>query len=254
MSKVCHGCWIEKDDSLFGKDKKTKDGLQFYCKECRKAESKKHYGLHKEGILVYQKGYYEANKDKVSDYKKSYGKKNSEILKIKSREYYIDNKDIINEKNRKYNSEHREEVSSQKRGYLQTPNGRISHKRGVSKRLRGLGWRPINNHFKGCASHHLLYDVNGDEDLHIGIYIPLKMHLPQHGKNNPDNQKQINIVATEWLMINGINEEIRRLAANMYLKYIELDTPGWFREKYVKGSRISKLKSKENQLSIVNFN
>jgi len=40
--KVCQRCKIEKDESEFHKHKKTKDGLQVWCKKC-KAEVKREY-------------------------------------------------------------------------------------------------------------------------------------------------------------------------------------------------------------------
>lgn len=36
MSKVCSKCKIEKDESEFYSNKRMPDGLDYYCKECRK--------------------------------------------------------------------------------------------------------------------------------------------------------------------------------------------------------------------------
>jgi superfamily II helicase len=35
-TKVCKKCYQEKDVNMFHKHKSTKDGLNYYCKECRK--------------------------------------------------------------------------------------------------------------------------------------------------------------------------------------------------------------------------
>ena len=36
MSKVCSKCKQEKDESEFYRNRRTPDGLDYYCKECRK--------------------------------------------------------------------------------------------------------------------------------------------------------------------------------------------------------------------------
>lgn len=36
MSKVCSKCKIEKDENEFYSNKRNPDGLDYYCKECRK--------------------------------------------------------------------------------------------------------------------------------------------------------------------------------------------------------------------------
>lgn len=39
MSKVCSKCKIEKDESEFYSNKRTPDGLDYYCKGCRRGSS-----------------------------------------------------------------------------------------------------------------------------------------------------------------------------------------------------------------------
>ena len=48
MSKVCTKCKVEKPLDSFGSNRRTKDGLQHYCKECRSALKKKGYCPDKE--------------------------------------------------------------------------------------------------------------------------------------------------------------------------------------------------------------
>lgn len=42
MSKVCSKCKVEKDESEFYANKKNPDGLDYYCKVCRKSCTKAH--------------------------------------------------------------------------------------------------------------------------------------------------------------------------------------------------------------------
>lgn len=43
MTKVCSRCKIELDLSYFGKDKSTKDGLRYYCKDCNNSQYREWY-------------------------------------------------------------------------------------------------------------------------------------------------------------------------------------------------------------------
>lgn len=68
--KECIRCNQIKDISEFGKNKKKKDGLQVYCKECRRQEGKKYY-------------YEQGGKEKVQERQKTdeYKKNRSEYIK-----------------------------------------------------------------------------------------------------------------------------------------------------------------------------
>ena len=50
MSKICSKCGIEKPDSEFKKDSKSKDGLYFRCKECDREYRRKYYAENRERI------------------------------------------------------------------------------------------------------------------------------------------------------------------------------------------------------------
>ena len=54
MSKVCSKCKIEKDESEFYVNNKAVDGLDHYCKDCRKAYSHDNRKNHYEYIKQYQ--------------------------------------------------------------------------------------------------------------------------------------------------------------------------------------------------------
>ena len=78
--KDCTKCGISKLKNCFGKDKKTKDGLNYYCKDCRK-------------------GYYQENKDEIKAHKAK-----PEIKSKRSEynaKYYQENKDEIKAHNAK---------------------------------------------------------------------------------------------------------------------------------------------------------
>lgn len=48
MEKVCTTCKVEKSFDLFSKDKQSKDGLTYNCRDCRNAKAKLHPSNSKE--------------------------------------------------------------------------------------------------------------------------------------------------------------------------------------------------------------
>lgn len=65
--KVCSLCRVEKDPELFGRYKRSKDGLRSECKDCRSEKSKQEYAALsvEEKRRRYNKG--KANKARVQD-------------------------------------------------------------------------------------------------------------------------------------------------------------------------------------------
>jgi len=85
MLKKCARCRIEKDVSEFGKKSSEKDGLQRWCKECRKE---------------YYREYKEKNYDRLTSYQKLYRESNKDLIQIRNKNYYAKNKDFISERRR----------------------------------------------------------------------------------------------------------------------------------------------------------
>ena len=67
-SKICPKCKIDKDYSLYGKNKNYKDGLSSYCRECRSAAQLliAHSDEYKNYIRPIRKKWVEDNKEKVA--------------------------------------------------------------------------------------------------------------------------------------------------------------------------------------------
>jgi len=80
--KVCGKCKIEKDESEFGKNKTTKDGLRCYCKKCERE-----WQLNSENCQKYLKS------DKLK-----------ELKKISNKKYMKSEKYAICRKSEKYKS------------------------------------------------------------------------------------------------------------------------------------------------------
>ena len=65
--KDCSKCGLSKLKQCFGKDKKTKDGLKFSCKDCKKASNAKYYQENIDEIAEQQAGYYQENKVAIAE-------------------------------------------------------------------------------------------------------------------------------------------------------------------------------------------
>lgn len=71
--KVCSSCKQEKTLDEFGKRKTNKDGLDYLCKVCKRAEWQKNKDLekHREQQRIYRLN----NQEKIKEYNKQYSKK-----------------------------------------------------------------------------------------------------------------------------------------------------------------------------------
>ena len=63
--KKCNKCGVVKDESEFGKNKRSKDGLHFICKECKRKQDKTWGDNHREQLNEASKQWRKENPDKV---------------------------------------------------------------------------------------------------------------------------------------------------------------------------------------------
>ena len=70
--KVCTKCNEHKPLDAFRKQKSTKDGLKYHCKECDNKTAKSYYYKNKGKIVTKVKEWQKNNPTKVKGYKKSY--------------------------------------------------------------------------------------------------------------------------------------------------------------------------------------
>jgi hypothetical protein len=96
MLKICSKCKQEKDISLFNKAKKTKDGYDWWCRDCKKDFYKDPINAEKKAIS--DKKYYADNLDKVKLYKAQWARENKEGIKIRYKKWYNENRDSIYKK------------------------------------------------------------------------------------------------------------------------------------------------------------
>tara|TARA_R110000744_G_scaffold21626_14_gene55856 strand:- start:53 stop:694 length:642 start_codon:yes stop_codon:yes gene_type:complete len=111
MSKHCKKCDTTKELSSFSRDKRRKDGLQPYCKDCCKASTKLRRDTnteYRERVYAQAKVWAKENAEKVAARKKELYQENLEQNQAKAKEYYKANREYILEYKSEWAKENRD--------------------------------------------------------------------------------------------------------------------------------------------------
>ena len=106
--KHCPVCNKTKGKELFPRDKKTKGGLYYSCRECKLANDKIYREKNKERIAAKKAECYQAKRDLYDEKNKAWVKANKEARKQHIKNYYAKHKDEILEKQSDYRKENKE--------------------------------------------------------------------------------------------------------------------------------------------------
>ena len=128
-TKICTKCKRELPVEAFAKHNSTKDGLQFWCKECKRQR----YQETREHTLKHQKEYAEKNKEKIRENGKIYREKNKEKKRQTDKAYRERNKDKIKAQLKEYYRTHIDERKAYKDKYDE-----ISNVTGIKKDIKRL--------------------------------------------------------------------------------------------------------------------
>jgi hypothetical protein len=90
--KTCSRCEEQKPATEFHKCRTKPDGLQSYCKECKKNYNLERYDVKKDHILAVAKEWKDENQDYVAWYRCEYGCENHDKIIKQKRRYYADPK------------------------------------------------------------------------------------------------------------------------------------------------------------------
>lgn len=98
ITKKCPKCGRELALECFGKDKRSKDGLQSYCKECKKQHNKQYRAEHVE----YFKQWYAEHAEAKKQYSKQWRDNNAEARKQYMKQYKAEHADAIKQYFKQY--------------------------------------------------------------------------------------------------------------------------------------------------------
>ena len=88
-TKKCSGCKRELLASEFSKNRSEKDGLNHYCRTCKRPQAKKHYIKNREKINERCREYYIEHANRMNEQSKEYRRKNRGGCREYNREYWI---------------------------------------------------------------------------------------------------------------------------------------------------------------------
>lgn len=114
-SRTCDDPW--KPVTEFGKNKRQKDGLNYYCKPCANASGRKYKQENKEKIREASKDYYKRNRESIIEQQKEYNRENRARLTEYKRDYVEKNRDRIAEYRREYDERNREKIVEYRADY-----------------------------------------------------------------------------------------------------------------------------------------
>ena len=88
-TKFCKKCERELPLTMFYKDKTTKSGYAFYCKDCKLKQAKEYQQTHKEEKKAYKKKYWEENKHRFVEERQKYREEHREDMKRWHQQNYV---------------------------------------------------------------------------------------------------------------------------------------------------------------------
>jgi hypothetical protein len=224
--KICTKCDIEKELIFFGKDKNTKDGYKFQCKNCRNISNKKYRDnnedyykkyreKNKEKNKEYQIKYREQNSEIIKDYKKNYKLKNNEKIKESNHFYYLKNKENILKRNKKWvgknkekNNETKKEWYNKKRKEDNLFHLRTNISNLIRKSLKSSGFGKNNKtcDIIGCSYDELLSKLNNNKYGFLfedGLYdidhiIPVSIAKSESELLELNNYKNLQLIPIDY--------------------------------------------------------
>lgn len=115
--KTCKKCQLEKHDTDFHRNAKSKDGLAIYCKNCKSGIAKEYNEKNSEHIKERCKKYYAANSEAMKAKARSFISENRDEINKRKRDHYKENRERLIEISKEYQAKNQEKVKEGKRKY-----------------------------------------------------------------------------------------------------------------------------------------
>lgn len=186
--KTCYGCRLEVSIELYSRDRSRRDGLQSYCKQCRRSQKLQWQEQNAEYVREYDRRYRRLNLSRARQvdrerYRRDRAKRLEEV-----RIYQAKNKELISERRRRRRLERREEINARQRRYYHKHKGNKSwlvRSRNRKDKMRASGghvstadWQSVLDHFDGkCAR------CGSTDNIHMDHVVPIS----RGGQHSPSN-------------------------------------------------------------------
>jgi hypothetical protein len=172
MSKICTGCRIEKDVTLFSNDKTKSDGKQRKCKECKAILDKQYRESNLEKIKKTSIKYYQENKEDIKEKVNIWRHENIEKSNQTKALYYQNNREKMDLAKKAWHNENKTKMQAWANTYMKNKyhtdmNYRI--KTIMNNRIRDYihcKTKPTLE-FLGCSMEHFKKWIEYQFDEHI---------------------------------------------------------------------------------------
>lgn len=209
--KVCHKCKTEKPLTEFGCNKNNPDGLDHYCRDCRRAYRQEHreqinaskakyrekhrkprVKLTEEEKKQKQREYYEANNERIKANAKQRRETNREAALEYQKEYRVSHKEEIRETQRRWHEEHREEARARKRSWRREhpEQWKAQHKAAKQRRrarLKGQGGSYTPAQLRECLEFFDNCCAYSGEPLQPDYHVDHVVPISKGGHNDIKN-------------------------------------------------------------------
>lgn len=135
-TRLCKKCGVSKAADQFHKDKKSRDGLSYSCKDCAKARASAHYYANHEQEKARRREYHAANRDELTAKHREYWHRTKEYRRVAAAAYRAANKAIISERGRIYRHKNQETVAERRANWRKQNPDKVSILRRASKAMR----------------------------------------------------------------------------------------------------------------------
>jgi len=185
QTKQCTKCNKIKILSEYTKDKKSKDGLKYYCKKCSIENVKKYYLSHKEHVRKYKAKYQIKNKERLNEICRKNHQDNKKERNHKAKIYRKNNLDKLSIARKKYNQTDRakelKRLSHQRD--RSTIHGKLRHM--LSRRL----WHALKGSYKNSSTIEYLGCTIGELKFYLEGQFTTGMSWDNYGSWHLDHAK-----------------------------------------------------------------
>lgn len=202
LTKICGKCKRELEATIenFYKQKDGALGFASTCKDCRKAQDRKHYQDNRETYLAQFRKYNKAHREEQAEYSRQYRLDHPNEVKNAKKQWYFENKEHCNRKSKENREGKIEHYRAFSRTYWKL-HAETQHKKQKEYRAQNADYISIkqkeywaNNKDKLSQKNRLWREQNPDKDAEVRTRAYIKRRILEKGVTNT-------LTAKEWTAI-----------------------------------------------------